>query len=98
MQVEITKMVYQHPWYVSSAPLYSNGWLGGLFISPTEKVVVRNETTFLLLTGHCCHPDRTRPVVPTVEASALIGLGAESGHCRSDASGRADAALEPLWT
>ena len=37
MQVEITKMVYQHPWYVSLAPLFSNGWLEGLFISPTEK-------------------------------------------------------------
>ena len=46
MQVEITKMVYQHPWYVSLAPLYSFGWLGVVFISPTEKVAVGDE--FLL--------------------------------------------------
>jgi hypothetical protein len=40
MQVEITKMVYQHPWYVSSAPHFSNDLLGVVFISPTEKVAV----------------------------------------------------------
>jgi len=40
MQVEITKMVYQHPWYVSSAPLPSNGRLGVVFISPIEKVAI----------------------------------------------------------
>ena len=40
MHVEITKMVYQHPWYVSSAPPDSNGWLGVVFISPMEKVAV----------------------------------------------------------
>jgi len=40
MQVEITKMVYQHPWYVSSAPHLPNGRLGVVFISPTEKVAV----------------------------------------------------------
>ena len=44
MQVEIAKMVYQHPWYVFLAPLYSNGRLGGLFISPTEKVTIGDET------------------------------------------------------
>ena len=44
MQVEITKMVYQHPWYVYSAPLSSNGRLEGLFISRTEKVAVGDET------------------------------------------------------
>ena len=41
--MEITKMVYEHPWYVSSAPLYSNGQLGGLFISPIEKVAIGDE-------------------------------------------------------
>ena len=40
MHVEITKMVYQHPWYVSSAPHISNGRLGVVFISPTKKVAV----------------------------------------------------------
>ena len=40
MHVEITKMVYQHPWYVSLAPLTSNGQLGVVFISPIEKVAV----------------------------------------------------------
>ena len=43
MQVEITKMVYQHPWYVSSAAHLSNGWLGVVFISPTEKVAIGDE-------------------------------------------------------
>ena len=43
MQLEITKMVYQHPKYVSLTPLFSNGRLGGLFISPTEKVAVEDE-------------------------------------------------------
>ena len=43
MHVEITKMVCQHPWYVSSAPLLSNGQLGVIFISPTEKVAVGDE-------------------------------------------------------
>ena len=44
MQVEITKMVYQHPWYVFSAPPLLNGRLGGLFISPTEKVGIGDKT------------------------------------------------------
>ena len=44
MQVEITKMVYPHRLYVSSAPHYSFGWLGVVFISPTEKVAVGDET------------------------------------------------------
>ena len=40
MHVEITKMVYQYPWYVFLAPHTSNGRLGVVFISPTEKVAV----------------------------------------------------------
>ena len=44
MQVDITKMVYEHPWYVPSAPHTSNGWLGGLFISHTKKVAIGDET------------------------------------------------------
>ena len=43
MQVEITKMVYQHPRSVSSAPHTSFGRLGVVFISPTEKVTVVDE-------------------------------------------------------
>ena len=43
MHVEVTKMVYQHPWYVSSAPLISFGWFGVVFISPSEKVAVGDE-------------------------------------------------------
>ena len=43
MQVEITKMVYQHPWYVSLAPHISFGRLGVVFINPTEKVAVGDE-------------------------------------------------------
>ena len=60
MQVKITKMVYQHPWYVSSAPHYPNGRLGVVFISPTEKVAVGDEIPLffywpdaeVVLTGH----------------------------------------------
>ena len=40
MHVEITQIVYQHSWYVSLAPHISNGRLGVVFISPTEKVAV----------------------------------------------------------
>ena len=43
MQVEIAKMVYQHPRYVSLAPRISFGRLGVVFISPTEKVVVEDK-------------------------------------------------------
>ena len=82
-------MVYQHPWYVSSAPHYSNGRLRGLFISPVEKVAIGGETQLSAT-------DRTRPVVPTVGARALIGLWAESSHHRSDVFGRAGATLEPF--
>ena len=89
MQVEITKVVYQHPLYVSSALHISNGQFGGLFIIPTKKVAIGGETQLSAT-------DRTRPVVPTVGARALIGLWAKSDHTRSDASGRAGAALEPL--
>ena len=42
--MEITKMVYQHPWYISSSLLTSIGRLGGLFISHMEKVAVGDET------------------------------------------------------
>ena len=38
------KMVYQHPWYVSSALHILNDRLGVLFISPTEKVAIGGET------------------------------------------------------
>ena len=70
MQVEITKMVYQHPWYVSSAPHTSFGRLGVVFISPTEKVAVGDEIPlFLLLTERWSRPDRTHPVVPTIGAT-----------------------------
>ena len=44
MQVEITKMMYQHPWCVSSALNSSNGRLWGLFISPMDKIAVGDET------------------------------------------------------
>ena len=44
MHVEITKMVYQHPWYVSSALHFTIGQLGSLFISPIEKVAIGDET------------------------------------------------------
>ena len=40
MHVEITKMVYQHLWYVSSVSHTSNGQLGVVFISPTKKVAI----------------------------------------------------------
>ena len=43
MEVEITKMVYQHPWYVFLAPHCSFGQLGVVFISPIEKVAVGDE-------------------------------------------------------
>ena len=43
MQVENTKMVYQHPKYVSLAPHISFGQLGVVFISPTEKVAIGDE-------------------------------------------------------
>ena len=60
MQVEITKVVYNtlgmFPQLSSSQ---TAGW-GGLFISPIEKVAVRDETQLSAT-------DRTCPVVPTVE-------------------------------
>ena len=88
-------MVYQHPWHVSSTLLSSNGRLEGLFISPMEKVAVGDETQLSAI-------DRTRPIVPTVEAdcwrSLLIGLSGESGRLPSDTCGRRFAVLEPLWT
>ena len=43
MQVEITKMVYQHPRYVFLAPHTLFGRLGVVFISPTKKVAIGNE-------------------------------------------------------
>ena len=52
MQVEITKMVYQHPWYVSSAPHTSNGRLGGSIYKPHwESSYWGRNPAFLLLTG-----------------------------------------------
>ena len=53
MQVEITKMVYQHLWYLSLALHTSNGLLEGLFISLMEKVAVGDETQLSAI-------DRTR--------------------------------------
>ena len=52
MQVEITKIVYQHPWYVFSTPHTSFSRLGVVFISPTKKVAVGDET-------HISATDRT---------------------------------------
>ena len=46
--------------------------------------------SFVLLTGRCCRVDRTRLVVPTVRARALIELWAESGLTRL-------VMLAPLW-
>ena len=40
MQVEITKMVYQHPWYVPQLSTTQMAGWGGLFISHVEKVAV----------------------------------------------------------
>ena len=53
MQVEITKVVYQYPWYVSSALHTSNGRLGDLFVSHMDKVAVGDETQLSAI-------DRTR--------------------------------------
>ena len=50
MQVEITKIVYQHPWYVFSALLFSNGRLGVYFITHIEKVAVGGVAE--ILRGH----------------------------------------------
>ena len=97
MQVEITKMVYQHPWYVSLAPPLSNGRLGVLFISPTEKVAVGDEIPLflpdaeLVLTGRV---QSSRPLEPRILNWTLPA----SGHLPPDASGRSFAALEPLCT
>ena len=46
---------------------------GGLFISPTEKVAIGDETQLSAT-------DQMRPVVLTIEASTLIRLGTESGY------------------
>ena len=43
MQVRVTKMVYQHPWYVSSTLHTLFGRLGVVFVGPTEKVAVGDE-------------------------------------------------------
>ena len=55
MQVEITKIVYQHPWYVSSAPHSSNARLGGsiyrenyLFSTKTNQCFVFDTKNFEL--------------------------------------------------
>ena len=97
MQVEITKMVYQHPWYVSSALPPSNGRLGGLFIGPTEKVAVGDEIPLffywpdaaVILTGRVRSP---QPLSVHVE----IGRTAEFGHHRPDTSSRICTILELL--
>jgi hypothetical protein len=99
MHVEITKMVYQHPWYVSSAPHPSNGRLGVIFISPTEKVAVGVE-----LPQFCYWPDAEsswpdasgRP--DRWAGKTLIGRWPASGRLPPDASGRRYAALETLCT
>ena len=97
MQVEITNDVSTPKICFLSSTFFK--WpVGGLFISPTEKVAVGDETHLSATDRTLLSPDPTRPVVPTIEASALIELDAESSHCRSDASGRAGATLEPLRT
>ena len=89
-------MVYQHPRNVSSTPHSSNGRLGGLFISPMEKVAVGGETQLSATDRTLFRPDQTRLVILTVRSRVLIGLWAESGLTRSNASGHAGAALQPL--
>ena len=81
MHVEITKMVYQHPWYVFSALHTSNGRLGGLFISLMEKVAVGDETQLSAT-------DRTRLIVPTIERARRDQThyrvrSSSTGHVRS---------------
>ena len=70
MQVEITKMVYQHPRHVFLALHSSNDRLGGIFIRHIEKVAVGGETQLSAT-------DRTRLVVPTVEHARRDRM-----HCR----------------
>ena len=73
--------------------------VGGYIYEPhRESSHWGTKPSFMLLTGRCFRLDWTRPVVLTIGARALIGLWAESGLTRSDASGHAGAALEPLWT
>ena len=99
MHVEITKMVYQHPWYVFSAPLFSNGRLGVVFISPAEKIAVGVEFPW-----NCYWPDAESSWPDTSShpdrwaSNILIGRWLESSRLPTDASGRRFAALEPYCT
>ena len=73
------------------------GW-EGLFISPTKKVAVGDETHFsatdrTLITSW---PDTSNR--PDRWSAHVDWMQCESSHYRSDASGRDVAALEPLWT
>ena len=64
------------------------GW-GGLFISPTEKVAVGDETQLSAT-------DWMRLVVLTIEHTVEIRRTTESGHHRLDTFGRICAILELL--
>ena len=81
MQVEITKMVYQHPWYVSSTLNYSNGRLESIYKPHGESNPLGTKPSFLLLIERYCRPDRTRPIVPTVGVRVLLERTTEFGHC-----------------
>ena len=92
-------MVYQHPWYVSSAPHYPNGRLGVVFISHAEKVAVGDEVPLF-----CYWPDAGVVLIGRVwlfrplEPRTIDQTQPESGHLPPDASGRKSTALEPLCT
>ena len=75
-------MVYQHPWYVSLAPHFSNDRLGGLFISPTEKVVVGTKSRFSA-TDRMLEGDR--PDAGTA-ASDRVQSGSRAVNLRPDTS------------
>jgi hypothetical protein len=99
MQVEITKMVYQHPWYLSLALHTSFGRLRVVFISPTKKVAIGDEILLF-----CYWPDAQVVLIGHVRSSRSLEPQSTdrtlpaSGHLPPDASGHNFAALEPFYT
>ena len=97
MQVEITKMVYQHPWYVSSVLLYSQmaGW-GSIYKPHWESSRWGQNLIF------CYWPNAGRVRSLTTVTWSLARSTDQtlmaSDQMPPDASDRNCVALEPLWT
>ena len=99
MQVEITKIVYQHPWYVSSAPPPVIWPVGGCIYKPHWESSRWGWNPIF-----CYWPNADHVLTECVRSSQPLELQSTdrtlpaSGHLPPDASGRKFAALEPLCT